>query len=146
MTTSPSGLVTVTGGKLTTYREMAADAVDAALAVAAGAGDPLPRMAGRSRTRKLRLRGADGWSEAMATHRHLAERYGGETGVLTAMIDAEPALGEPLVPGLPYLRAEAVYAARYEMARPSTTCSPAAPGPGCGMASPPPRPRPTWPP
>ena len=73
-------------------------------------------MAGRSRTRKLRLRGADGWSEAAATHRHLAERYGGETGVLTAMIDADPALGEPLVPGLPYLRAEAVYAVRYEMA------------------------------
>ncbi len=116
VTTSPSGLVTVIGGKLTTYREMAEDAVDAALAAAAQAGDPLPRMAGRSRTRKLRLRGADGWSEAAATQRHLAERYGGETGVLTAMIDADPALGDPLVPGLPYLRAEAVYAVRYEMA------------------------------
>jgi glycerol-3-phosphate dehydrogenase len=32
------------------------------------------------------------------------------------MIDADPALGEPLVPGLPYFRAEAVYAVRYEMA------------------------------
>ena len=32
------------------------------------------------------------------------------------MIEADPSLGEPLVPGLPYLRAEAVYAARYEMA------------------------------
>jgi glycerol-3-phosphate dehydrogenase len=116
VSTSPSGLVTVIGGKLTTYREMAEDAVDAALAAAAEAGDPLPRLAGRSRTRKLRLRGAEGWAEAAATHRHLAERYGGETGVLTAMIDADPALGEPLVPGLPYLRAEAVYAVRYEMA------------------------------
>jgi glycerol-3-phosphate dehydrogenase len=116
VTTSPSGLVTVIGGKLTTYREMAEDAVDAALAAAAEAGDPLPRLAGRSRTRKLRLRGADGWAEAATTHRHLAERYGGETGVLTAMIDADPSLGEPLVPGLPYLRVEAVYAVRYEMA------------------------------
>jgi glycerol-3-phosphate dehydrogenase len=116
VTTSQSGLVTVIGGKLTTYREMAEDAVDASLAVAAGAGDPLPRMAGRSRTRKLRLRGADGWVEASATQRHLAERYGGETGVLTAMIDADPTLGERLVPGLPYLRVEAVYAVRYEMA------------------------------
>jgi glycerol-3-phosphate dehydrogenase len=106
----------VIGGKLTTYREMAEDAVDASLAVAAGAGDPLPRMAGRSRTRKLRLRGADGWADASATQRHLAERYGGETGVLTAMIDADSTLAEPLVPGLPYLRVEAVYAVRYEMA------------------------------
>jgi glycerol-3-phosphate dehydrogenase len=116
VTTSQSGLVTVIGGKLTTYREMAEDAVDASLAVAAGAGDPLPRMAGRSRTRKLRLRGADGWADASATQRHLAERYGGETGVLTAMIDADSTLAEPLVPGLPYLRVEAVYAVRYEMA------------------------------
>jgi len=116
VSTSPSGLVTVVGGKLTTYREMAEDAVDAALAAAADAGAPLPRLAGRSRTRKLRLRGADGFAEAAATHRHLAERYGGETGVLTAMVDADPTLGEPLVPGLPYLRAEAVHAVRYEMA------------------------------
>ena len=116
VSTSPSGLVTVVGGKLTTYREMAEDAVDAALAAAAAAGEPLPRLATRSRTRKLRLRGAEGWTEAGAAHRHLAERYGGETGVLTAMVAADPSLGEPLVPGLPYLRAEAVYAARYEMA------------------------------
>jgi glycerol-3-phosphate dehydrogenase len=33
------------------------------------------------------------------------------------MVDASPTLGQPLVPTLPYLRAEAVYAARYEMAR-----------------------------
>jgi len=111
--TSAGGLVTVTGGKLTTYREMAEDAVDAAIAVA---GDPLPRGARRSRTRTLRLRGADGWQQAAAADPHLGERYGGEAGVLAAMIDADPALGEPLVPGLPYRRAEAVYAARYEMA------------------------------
>ncbi len=36
--------------------------------------------------------------------------------MLAAMIAGDPALGEPLVPGLPYLRAEALYAARYEMA------------------------------
>ena len=38
------------------------------------------------------------------------------------MIERDPTLGEPLVPGLPYLRAEAVFAARYEMAHSSTTC------------------------
>jgi glycerol-3-phosphate dehydrogenase len=113
VTTSEGGLVTVVGGKLTTYREMAEDTVDAALRVL---GDPLPRRAGRSRTRKLRLRGADRWEEAAAADPHLGHRYGGESGVVQAMVDADPALGEPLVPGLAYRRAEAVYAVRYEMA------------------------------
>jgi glycerol-3-phosphate dehydrogenase len=116
VTTSEGGMVTVTGGKLTTYREMAEDTVDAAVAVIAAAGDPLPRRAGRSRTRRLALRGAEGWEEARAADSHLAERYGGESGVLTAMVAADPALGEPLVPGLPYRRVEGLYAARYEMA------------------------------
>jgi glycerol-3-phosphate dehydrogenase len=113
VTTSPGGMVTVTGGKLTTYREMAEDAVDAAVAAI---GDPLPRRAGRSRTRKLALRGAAGWAEARDRDPHLAERYGGESGVLDAMVAADPSLAEPLVPGLPYRRVEALYAARYEMA------------------------------
>jgi glycerol-3-phosphate dehydrogenase len=111
--TSSGGLVTVIGGKLTTYREMAQDAVDAAVQAM---DDPDARHAGRSRTRKLRLRGADGWEQAREQDRHLAERYGGEASVIAAMIAAEPELGEPLVPGLPYRRAEAVYAVRYEMA------------------------------
>ena len=53
-------------------------------------------------------------------------------GCCAAMVDADPTLGEPLVPGLPYLRAEAVLrrAPRDGHAR-STTSSPAAPGPGC---------------
>jgi glycerol-3-phosphate dehydrogenase len=111
--TSPGGMVTVTGGKLTTYREMAKDAVDTAVAVL---GDPLPRRAGRSRTARLALRGAGGYAEAHADDPHLADRYGGETTVLQAMVTADPTLGEPLAPGLPYRRVEALYAARYEMA------------------------------
>ncbi len=111
--TSDSGLITVTGGKLTTYREMAQDTVDAAVAVAA---DDLPRSAGRCRTRRLPLRGADGWEAARDADAHLGERYGGESSVLAAMVAADPGLGEPLVPGLPYRRVEALYAARYEMA------------------------------
>src|SRR5262245_3015149 len=111
--TSASGLVTVTGGKLTTYREMAEDTVDAAVAVAA---DDVPRSAGRCRTRRLPLRGAEGWQAARDADPHLGERYGGESGVLEAMVAADPRLGDPLVPGLPYRRVEALYAARYEMA------------------------------
>jgi glycerol-3-phosphate dehydrogenase len=108
--TSDHGLVSVTGGKLTTYREMAEDAVDAVVELL---GD-LPRSARRCRTRRLRLRGAA--AVAPGTTRHLAERYGSEATELEALITADPTLAGPLVAGLPYLRAEAVYAARHEMA------------------------------
>jgi glycerol-3-phosphate dehydrogenase len=104
---SKSGLVTVTGGKLTTYRRMAADTVDAV-------EHALGRH-GRSHTKRLPLRGAAGW-ENPAYPEHLRQRYGGDAAEVTALVDANPEFGEPLVPGLPYLRAEAVYAARAEMA------------------------------
>jgi glycerol-3-phosphate dehydrogenase len=112
---SDSGVVTITGGKLTTYREMAADAVDAVLErLRADGRDGFAR---RSRTKHLPLRGADGYDAMAAEHPHLADRYGGEARILLAMVERDAALGEPLVDGLPYLRAEALYAARYEMAR-----------------------------
>jgi glycerol-3-phosphate dehydrogenase len=114
--TSTGGMITVTGGKLTTYREMAQDAVDAAVRAMASGGEPLPRRARRSRTRSLALRGAAGWREARKRDAHLAGRYGGEAAVVEAIIAADPTTGEALVPGLPYRRAEALYAARYEMA------------------------------
>jgi len=117
VTAQPSGVVTITGGKLTTYREMAADTVDALLRHL-GTPDGVSR---RSKTKKLRLRGAAGYEELAATEdptvRHLADRYGGEATAVLALIDADPSLGEPLVAGLPEVRAEAVYAATYEMAR-----------------------------
>ena len=111
VTTSASGVVSVTGGKLTTYREMAEDAVDAVVAGLPG----LPRNARRCRTRRLRLLGAD--APPTGTPAHLADRFGGEARAVAALVEADPSLGEPLVAGLPYLRAEAVYAARHEMAR-----------------------------
>ncbi len=109
---SASGLITVTGGKLTTYRAMAEDTVDAALR-------RLGRRA-RCRTRRLALLGAEGYLEADGksdVEVHLANRYGTLAAEVLALIAATPALAEPLVPGLPYLRAEAVYAVRAEMAR-----------------------------
>ena len=109
---SDSGVITVTGGKMTTYREMAQDAVDAAVDAV---GDPGGRIH-RSRTAKLPLRGADGWERERDRDAHLAGRYGSEAGVVRAIVDKSPELAEPLVPGLPYRRAEAVYAVRYEMA------------------------------
>jgi glycerol-3-phosphate dehydrogenase len=110
---SDHGVVTVTGGKLTTYRQMAEDTVDA---VVAHLRD-LPRSARRCRTAKLRLRGAQAADPgAGGLDRHLADRHGSEARVLRALIDDDPSLADPLVPGLPYVRAEAVYAARHEMA------------------------------
>jgi glycerol-3-phosphate dehydrogenase len=117
---APNGLVTVTGGKLTTYREMAEDAVDVAL-------QALGRRE-RCRTRRLRLVGADGHRRVDRDHpdpdhpdrdhpdRHLAARYGSEAVEVLSLVALDPTLGEPLVPGLAYLRAEAVFAARHEMA------------------------------
>jgi glycerol-3-phosphate dehydrogenase len=110
VTTSPSGVITITGGKLTTYREMAADTVDVVVEQV-GAG------ASRTRTKRLRLRGAEGYDDMAAVDDHLAHRYGGEARTVLAMTEADPELARPLVAGLPYRRAEVVYAARYEMAR-----------------------------
>ncbi|MGH9026869.1 MAG: FAD-dependent oxidoreductase, partial [Acidimicrobiia bacterium] len=115
---SDSGVVTVTGGKLTTYRRMAADTVDALLR---DPGSPLARRRRpRSRTKKLRFVGAEGsgsdGGEAEGLD-HLTGRYGSEAPAVRALAESDPSLSEPLVAGLPYLRAEAIFAARYEMAR-----------------------------
>jgi glycerol-3-phosphate dehydrogenase len=133
---SASGVVTITGGKLTTYREMAADTIDDVLenvlgpARSAERGTPpvFERVQRHSRTKRLKLRGAEGYDDVLAsagghsiadraTIEHLANRFGGETRTLLAMIERDPSLAEPLVSGLPYVRAEAVFAARYEMVR-----------------------------
>jgi glycerol-3-phosphate dehydrogenase len=110
VTVGPAGVVAVTGGKLTTYREMAEDTVDTVL-------ERLDRKA-RCRTKKLRLLGGDTTVEPPPGTRaaHLAGRYGTLAGELEALIDAESSLAEPLIHGLAYLRAEAVYAVRNEMA------------------------------
>jgi glycerol-3-phosphate dehydrogenase len=117
---SPHGVVTVTGGKLTTYRKMAQDTVDTVLRSAG-----LPRRP--CVTKSLRLRGATGTladgadpnpdsDPAASTAAHLASRYGNETPAVLQVATGRPELLEPLVPGLPYLGAEAVYAVRSEMA------------------------------
>lgn len=103
--TSTGGVITVTGGKLTTYRKMAEDTTDAVVKAIG--------QKANCRTKRLALLGATG---PAPDDEHLARRYGSlATNILTlAMTD--PDLAEPLVPGLPYLRAEAIYAVREEMA------------------------------
>lgn len=110
VTTGAAGVIAIAGGKLTTYREMAQDTVDE---VAARLG----RKA-RCRTKKLRLAGADGYADAPegTPEFHLGTRYGTAADDVRALIAADPSLGAPLIPGLAYVRAEAVYAIRNEMA------------------------------
>ena len=111
ITKSTSNVFTVTGGKLTTYREMAADTIDEVAEVLASKA--------RCRTKKLVLHGAEGFvaPKPGGVPGHLASRYGNDAAVVQELIDADESLGKPLVPGLPYLQAEAIFAVRNEMAR-----------------------------
>jgi glycerol-3-phosphate dehydrogenase len=103
---SDAGMITVTGGKLTTYRRMASDTVDQVVAKVGHGGS--------SKTKRLRLCGADG---PAPSDDHLARRYGGLAAEVLELERADPGLAAPLVAGLPYHRSEAVYAVREEMAR-----------------------------
>ncbi|MFB7593994.1 FAD-dependent oxidoreductase [Streptomyces sp. NPDC056160] len=114
ITVGRTGLVTVTGGKLTTSRHMGELVIDKVMTV-------LGRSA-RSRTTHLPLLGGAGYdAEAVAASgglaAHLGERYGTEARFVGDLIQQDPTLAEPVVTGLPYTRAEVVYAARAELAR-----------------------------
>ncbi len=114
----------MTGGKLTTYRLMAEDTVDA---VVRRLATP-PDGARRCPTRRLALRGARGLEPlrrpAAAARFGLADdvfaallaRHGDETPAVLELAAGRPDLLEPLVAGLPQLRVEALWAARQEMA------------------------------
>ena len=118
------GLVMVAGGKYTTYRLMARDAVDA---VAHG----LDGKVAPSCTETIPLVGADGhvalWNARYSLARssglhvarieHLLHRYGTLAGEVLDLIAAEPGLGRPIAGADDYLRAEVVYAASHEGAR-----------------------------
>jgi glycerol-3-phosphate dehydrogenase len=105
---SPSGLVTVTGGKWTTYRRMGQDTIDRACEVAS-----LPKRT--SRTLELKLHG---WVEDSAAAAPEWERvYGSDLPMLQALSREDAALDTFLHPRLPFRLREIVWAARYEMAR-----------------------------
>jgi len=115
------GLASIAGGKFTTYRLMARDVVDAAVA---GFGRPVPS----SVTDQLPLLGADGlagvragagrlaedYRVSRAAVDHLIDRYGTLAGEVLDLIRADPGLAQPLADGHPYLRAEVVYAVTHE--------------------------------
>jgi glycerol-3-phosphate dehydrogenase len=111
-----SGLITITGGKLTTWRRMAKMTVD--------------RIVEREfrqapcRTHEIPL-GHPVEPDGLATSapvpeaslRHLASRYGLFAERILKLCDERPELGEPILPGMPDLLAEALVAARHEQAR-----------------------------
>jgi glycerol-3-phosphate dehydrogenase len=115
------GLVSIAGGKYTTYRVMAADAVDAALV-------DLPTGVGPSVTDQIPLVGAEGYramanrAQHVARQRglptwrltHLLDRYGSLVQEVLAVADDDPSLLEPLPGAEEYLRLEIVYAVSHE--------------------------------
>ena len=115
------GLASIAGGKFTTYRLMARDVVDAAVA-------DFDRPVPASVTEQVPLLGADGLAAVQAGAGRLAEdyrvpralvehllsRYGTLAGEVLDLIRADPALARPLSEGFPYLRAEVVYAVTHE--------------------------------
>jgi glycerol-3-phosphate dehydrogenase len=119
-TTAP-GLVTIAGGKYTTYRVMAKDAVDLAARA-------LPGRVPESVTDRTPLVGAVGYfalrnrshelAAASGLHvvriENLLGRYGSLTEELLAMVADDPTLGEPIPGAEDHLRVEAVYAASHE--------------------------------
>lgn len=110
--TSPSGLVTIVGGKWTTYRKMAEDVMTRAAEVAGLEAVP-------SRTAELRLHGAPAnaaTSEVGVPTAPLAS-YGTDGAAVRALATGDAELSGLLHPALPYLRAEVTWGARHEMAR-----------------------------
>ncbi|GHH30032.1 glycerol-3-phosphate dehydrogenase/oxidase [Streptomyces lanatus] len=107
--TSSEGVITVVGGKLTTYRRMAEDAVDAAVAA-----HRLP--AGPSPTASLPLVGAASPEAlgAVRAPRRLVQRYGTEAAAVQELAAHDPRLGEPVLPGHPVTGAELLWAVRHE--------------------------------
>ncbi|MDQ1617625.1 MAG: glycerol-3-phosphate dehydrogenase, partial [Actinomycetota bacterium] len=118
------GLVTIAGGKYTTYRVMAKDAIDA---VSHALDEKVPP----SCTERIPLLGAEGYAAMwngrhriagrhgvhVARVEHLLHRYGSMVEEVLSLVDDDPTLGEPLVGADDYLRAEVVYAASHEGAR-----------------------------
>ena len=119
---SSTGLISITGGKLTTYRRMAQDTVDVL--------SKRDKMKPVHPTISLPLQGSAGWPVVQrelekkgaalglssATIEHLGYSYGTAAMNLLEMIEKDASLGEHLISDLPYLKAEIPYACRYEMA------------------------------
>jgi glycerol-3-phosphate dehydrogenase len=113
----PSGLLTITGGKWTTYRHMAEDCVDHAITLGKLRDE-------QCRTRNLHIHGYRDESASpggdIQNERDAFDPlkvYGSDADAIRALAAADPALAAPLDPALPYIGAEIAWGARHEMAR-----------------------------
>ncbi|MFC7407055.1 glycerol-3-phosphate dehydrogenase/oxidase [Georgenia alba] len=114
------GLTVIAGGKLTTYRQMAEDAVDFALGARARtmpsvtASTPLVGAAGyrATKARAGQIGAAHGWTADRVEH--LLHRYGSEISLILESIEATPELGRPLTGAEAYLAAEVAFAVTHE--------------------------------
>lgn len=118
---SAAGFYSIIGGKLTTYRRMAEDVVNAATGRRIGMASP---------TRTLGLSGAEGLGAALpalrarsrrlglprATLLHLIRAHGTQAAAVLALVEERPVLGIPLAQGCPHICAEVIVAVRAEMA------------------------------
>jgi glycerol-3-phosphate dehydrogenase len=102
-----SGLLTITGGKWTTYRHMAEDTVDHAITLGRLRDEPCP-------TKNLKIHG---YAEPSASgDEDPLEVYGSDAGEIR-LLAQDPELAKRLHPALPYIGAEVIWAVRSEMAR-----------------------------
>jgi glycerol-3-phosphate dehydrogenase len=104
-----SGLLTITGGKWTTYRHMAEDTVDHAITLGRLRDEPC-------KTKNLKIHGYEGPAAARDDEDPL-EVYGSDAAQIRSIALQNPDLAKPLHPALPYIGAEIIWAARAEMAR-----------------------------
>lgn len=102
---SSAGLVTITGGKWTTYRKMAQDTISRAAEVGG-----LPKRSCVTETLHLR-----GWTDEPAEEPFAV--YGSDAPALKALLAEQAGWDQPLHPRLPYRAGEVVWAARHELAR-----------------------------
>ncbi len=119
---SPSGLVSIVGGKLTTYRRMAQDTMDVinrrdgvkpihptlSLPLQGSAAWPIVQKELKQRGNTL------GLNEAVI--KHLGHSYGSEALTILDLVEQNPALATALIAELPYIQAEVIYACQHEMA------------------------------
>lgn len=103
---SKSNLVTITGGKWTTYRKMAQDTIDSIIRMGI-----LPKR--KCVTHNLGIHGS---TKDLFEDDHLTI-YGSDRGGILRLVEESPELGEKIHPNLEFIKAEVVWAARYEMAR-----------------------------
>ena len=122
----PAGMITVAGGKLTTYRQMAAEAVNAALRSLPFGGpaqsrgttttDTEPLPGGESRTWEPFVQAGVDLGFPVETVAHLLRLFGTETAAVYNLVREDQALRAPIHPDHPAVGAEVVHCARRELA------------------------------